>query len=318
MRTIGIEYPAPNRMHFCELGDPGELSPSQILIRTEFSGITNGTERHAMLGEFTWKHFPGRHGYQHVGIIEATGNEVEGFNTGERVFYGAYVGHRAWHIVDTENGPPLLITLPDDIDHPYCALFGVAGVGLRCVRRVRVRPAQKVWVVGQGLIGGFAAQAARAYGAHVTVTDIDENRLSLARSCGTHRVLDACDERVFEQLKEGGPYDIVIDGSGYKDLFFDIQEHALLARRGVIGALAVRGETTFDWSMLHQRELSVEVSCHFAVKDLTILRHFVREHIIHIKPVVSHRVSIDEAPDIYTILRDRPAELLGVIFDWYD
>ena len=70
--------------------------------------------------------------------------------------------------------------------------------------------------------------------------------------------------------------------------------------------------------MLHQRELSVEVSCHFAVKDLTILRHFVREHIIHIKPVVSHRVSIDEAPDIYTILRDRPAELLGVIFDWYD
>ncbi|HIG47814.1 MAG TPA: 6,7-dimethyl-8-ribityllumazine synthase, partial [candidate division Zixibacteria bacterium] len=24
-------------MHFCELGDPGELSPSQILIRTEFS-----------------------------------------------------------------------------------------------------------------------------------------------------------------------------------------------------------------------------------------------------------------------------------------
>ncbi|MDP6051325.1 MAG: alcohol dehydrogenase catalytic domain-containing protein [Candidatus Latescibacteria bacterium] len=86
MRTIGIEYPAPNRMHFCELGDPGELSPSQILIRTEFSGITNGTERHAMLGEFNWKHFPGRHGYQHVGIIEATGNEVEGFNTGERVF----------------------------------------------------------------------------------------------------------------------------------------------------------------------------------------------------------------------------------------
>ena len=62
MRTIGIEYPAPNRMHFCELGDPGELSPSQILIRTEFSGITNGTERHAMLGEFNWKHFPGRHG----------------------------------------------------------------------------------------------------------------------------------------------------------------------------------------------------------------------------------------------------------------
>ena len=78
----------------------------------------------------------------------------------------------------------------------------------------------------------------------MTVTDIDENLLSLARSCGTYRVLDACDERVFEQLKDGGPYDLVIDGSGYKNLFFDIQEHALLARRGFIGALAVRGETT--------------------------------------------------------------------------
>lgn len=317
MHTIGIEYPAPGKMSFCDLGEPGKLSPTQLLIRTEFSGMTNGTERHAMLGEFVWKDaFPGRHGYQHVGTIEAVGDEVRGFNPGDRVFYGAYVGHRGWHVVDTARGTPLLITIPLDMDHQYCALFGVAGVGLRCVRRVRVGPAQNVWVAGQGLIGGFAAQAVRAFGAHVTVTDLSEKRLAIARECGAHRALDAGRDDVFERLKEGGPYDVIIDGSGYKNLFLDIHEHGLLAARGVIGALAVRGETVFHWSTFHTREASIEVSCHFGVEDLTILRHFVRERLVHIKPVVAHAVPIDEAPNIYATLRDRPEELFGVIFDW--
>ncbi len=322
MRNIGIEYPARGEMRFCDLGEPPQPQDSEILIRTHYSGITNGTERHALLAEHVFTHFPSRHGYQHVGTVEAVGSKVRGFQPGDWVFHGRYVGHRGWHVVNVAHanvdaiGSHLCLPLPDDVDYKHCALFGVAGVAMRHVRRCRVAPAQNVWVVGLGLIGQFAAQAARALGAKVTATDVNEHRLAVAEKLGAHCVLDARDDKTTEALKAGGPYDCILDCSGIASLIPQIQRDGLLAYHGVIGLLAVRSETTFHWSMLHSRESSIEVSCHFGLDDLRVVLHFVRQGVMRVEPLMSHCVSIDQAPAIYETLRDRPSELLGVVFDW--
>ncbi|HPO07634.1 MAG TPA: zinc-binding dehydrogenase, partial [bacterium] len=237
-------------------------------------------------------------------------------------FFGRYVGHRGWNIQDVAHAEPreysshLCIRIPDGLNPKYCALLGVAGVSMRGMRRCRVSAAQKVWVAGAGLIGQFAAQAARALGAHVTVTDINDKRLAVARELGAHRVLSASDSNYMSDLKAAGPYDCIVDACGLETLFLDIWESNLLAKGGVICALAVRTKTVFHWSMLHGLEASIEVSCHFSLDDLRILLHFLQLGIIRIEPLVSHVVPIDEAPTIYRTLRDRPAELLGVLFDW--
>ncbi|MFQ5808687.1 MAG: zinc-binding dehydrogenase [Armatimonadota bacterium] len=320
MRDIGIEYPAVGQMQFYDLGPPPALAPRQVLIRTHYSGITNGTERHALMGEHGFG--PGRHGYQHVGTIEQVGSEVEDFERGDWVFYGRYVGHRGWHIQEVPRSEPdargshLCIKLPDDVEHGHCALFGVAGVSMRGIARCRVGPAQHVWVAGAGLIGQFAAQAARARGARVTVTDLDETRLAIAQELGADRVLDALAAAAVAALKDGAPYDCIIDACGAESLFHDINEHSLLRDGGVIAALAVRTDLGAPWRLLHRHEASIEVSCHFALRDLAALLESVREGVIRIQPLISHLVSIDEAPAIYATLRDSPADLLGVVFDW--
>jgi 2-desacetyl-2-hydroxyethyl bacteriochlorophyllide A dehydrogenase len=322
MRTIGIEYPERGKTHFCELGDPPNVKPGEILIRTHYSAITNGTERHALMGEHGWTHYPGRHGYQHVGTIEAAGSAVRGFEVDDWVFFGHYVGHRGWHIVDVSSEgvhpdpPHLTLKLPDDVEWKQCALFGVAGVALRHVRRCRVEPGQNVWVAGQGPIGGFCAQAAKAIGARVTVTDVNRRRLDVADRWGAHRALDASLPETMGALKEWAPYDVIVDGCGLESFYTDVHENALLARRGVIGSVAVRSETTFPWTMLHGLEASIEVSCHFALSDLRLLLHLVREERILIEPVISHVVPIDDCIGIYDTMRDTPGELLGVVFDW--
>jgi 2-desacetyl-2-hydroxyethyl bacteriochlorophyllide A dehydrogenase len=322
MRDIGIEFPERGQMRFYELGPPGEIKPTEVLIRTHYSGITNGTERHALLAEHGWVFFPGRHGYQHVGRVEAVGDEVKGFKPGDWVYFGRYVGHRGWHIVDVSwtdlhsNNSHLCMVLPGDVDYRQCALLGVAGVAMRGVRRCRVEPAQRVWVAGAGPIGQFAAQAARAFGAEVTVTEINERRLAVAKELGAHRVIDARRKTAYDELREGGPYDRIIDACGAKSLFMDIHRTRLLAYGGAICALAVRTETVFHWAMLHDLEASIEVSCHYSLDDLRVVLHFVRKGTIKIEPLISHFVSIEEAPSIYEILRDRPGDLLGVIFDW--
>jgi 2-desacetyl-2-hydroxyethyl bacteriochlorophyllide A dehydrogenase len=324
MRNIGIEFAERGRTVIKELGPPPAPGPTQILIETVYSGITNGTERHALMAEHMWGQFPSCHGYQHVGKVVSAGEAVTQFYPGQWVFCGQYVGHRGWNLVEVGGGPlagecksHLILPLPDDLDRQECALFGVAGVALRGVRRFRVSPAANVWVCGQGLIGGFAAQAAKAYGAKVTVSDVNPDRLERAKAWQPHRVLDARNEEEMTwAIKEGAPYDCIIDGSGIRELPVTIWENQLLAHHGCIGLLAVRTDTTFHWSMLHGTEGSIEVSCHFTLDDLRVLVHLVRNGLVRIAPMISHRVSIDAGIGIYNALRDRPAELAGVVFNW--
>jgi len=323
MSNIGIEFTDRGKMGFYDLGIPPDPGPTQILIRTHYSGITNGTERHALMGDFGYGGgYPGRHGYQHVGVVEAAGSQVKAFKEGDIVFFGQYVGHRGWHLVNvgsadgTSYTSHLCLKLPDNMKHELCALLGVIGVGMRHVRRIHVTPAQNVWVAGLGPIGQSAAQSARAFGAYVTVTDVNQIRLDVAKKLGAHKVINVSDPSGMELLKQGSPYNCIIDACGIYSLLADIHKNSLLAHRGVVGLLAVRGETIFPWGMLHILEGSFEVSCHFSLDDLGIIIHFLKLGIMRIEPMVTHRVPITEAPHIYEILRDRPGELLGVIFNW--
>lgn len=316
MRNVGVQFPAQGEMEFYDLGEPPKLAAGQVLLETLYSGITNGTERHGLMGDHGWGNYPGRHGYQHVCRVATAGDQVELLNEGDVVFYGEYVGHRGWHAINASPHPPLLVKLPDTVDHASCALLGVAGVAMRAIRRLRVAAGQKVWVVGVGPIGIFGAQCARAVGARVTVSELVPGRLRAARETGAHCTIDMSADDAWEQVAAHAPYDVIYDGSGYERLFFDIFRRRLLARGGAIGAIAVRPETMFPWAMLHGTEASIEVSCHFSVSELECLLHLIGTGVVQIDPIVSHRVSIDEAPGIYATMRDDPRALYGVIFDW--
>jgi 2-desacetyl-2-hydroxyethyl bacteriochlorophyllide A dehydrogenase len=275
-----------------------------------------------LMADHGFDHFPGRHGYQHVARVAAVGGGVRGFEVGDWVFHGRYVGHRAWHLVEVGEAEPasfashLTIRLPEDVDREECALLGVAGVALRAVKRIRTEPEHRVWVVGAGPIGHFAAQCARARGPRVTVTDVVPGRLAALEKTGSYRTLLASEQGVWDALRAEGPFDRIIDASGVESLFADVHQHGLLASRGVIAAMAVRGETRFPWSLLHGREASIEVACHFSLEELAELLDLLRAGALRIGPMVSHRVPIEEAPAIYATMRDRPRDLLGVIFDW--
>jgi 2-desacetyl-2-hydroxyethyl bacteriochlorophyllide A dehydrogenase len=317
MRNVGIEFPAQGQAGFFDLGAPPEIGPGQALLETLYSGITNGTERHGLMADHGYGGgYPGRHGYQHVSRVAAVGADVESLRVDDMVFLGLYVGHRGWHVVNAIPQPPLAVVLPGDVDHASCALLGVAGVALRAIRRTRVRAGHKVWVVGLGPIGVFGAQCARAVGARVTVSDMVDARLHAARETGAHRVVDMRGDDPWQRIAEDAPFDVIFDGSGYERLFFDIFERGLLAHSGAIAAIAVRGEATFPWSMLHGTEASIEVSCHFSVEELTCLLHFLRTGLLQIDPIISHRVPVTDAPAIYATMRDDPRALYGVVFDW--
>lgn len=315
MRRLALEFASRGEMAIRDLGDPPRPGPTQILLETQYTGVTNGTERHALLTEHGYGggRFPGRHGYQHVGVVAAVGAEVASYTIGDWVFFGGYVGHNGWNMVDEKS---LLIKLPVEIDRRYCALFGVAGVALRSVRRLGVGQGDNVWVVGQGPIGLFTGQAARAAGARVTVSDMLDRRLEAARACGAHVALNALAEDTEGMLKEGRPYNYIYDCCSAEELLRGVQAGGLLAYGGTIGLTAVRDTVTYPWGVLHGTEARIETTCHFSADDLRVLLFLFQQGLIEVEPMVSHVVPIDEAPSIYDMLAHRGEDLLGVIFDW--
>jgi len=322
MNKTSLQNTAQGRMGFVDLGEPGPVGPTEILIATEYTGITNGTERGWMTCDRGAGSYPSRVGYQHVGKIRTVGERVTGYKVGDTVFYGQFVGHNGWNIVDVAAADPKAywthncVVLPPGLDAKYCALLGVAGVGMRAARRFRVGPAQNVWVAGAGLVGQFAAQSARALGARVMVSDVQEKRLATAAGCGAERVLLATDDGFWAALKSEGPYDCIIDACGVDPLLFDIHQHGLIRHGSVVGLVACRPNTSFPWGMLHLTEASIEVSAHFSIDDLQVVLHFLRRGVMRIEPVVSHLIPFTEALAIYAALRDKPDSLLGVIIDW--
>jgi 2-desacetyl-2-hydroxyethyl bacteriochlorophyllide A dehydrogenase len=322
MRLLAITYPERAEMRLASLDSPPDPGRDQILIETLYSGITNGTERHAMMDEFGFGRYPSSHGYQQVGRIVATGEDVKGFSEGDLVYFGGYVGHRGWNLVTVGRADPhsnathLVMRLPAEVATWQCALLGVASVAMRHVRHLEIRPGDNVWVAGQGLIGQFCAQAARAHGATVTVSDLVPRRLELALATGADEAVDGSTNNAWARLRQRGPYTHIIDACNMPRLYHQIQEHGLLQHSGIVGSVAVRGDTTFPWGLFHGLEGRIQVTCHFSLDDVRVVLDLLARGILQIAPLVLDRVPIDEAPSLYARLRDEPQSLLGVIFDW--
>jgi L-iditol 2-dehydrogenase len=114
---------------------------------------------------------------------------------------GAFTDHVAIH-------EDFAFTLPDGMSDDAGALMEPLSVGIWACRKAGVSAGDRVLVTGAGPIGLLAMQVAHAFGAtEVTVSDIDEHRLGVARDLGATHVSKA-------GTGEPGEVDAVIECSG--------------------------------------------------------------------------------------------------------
>lgn len=81
--------------------------------------------------------------------------------------------------------------VPESVSDDAAALVEPLSVGIAAARKAALDPADRVLISGAGPIGLIMAQVARAYGAgEVVVTDLDPDRLALARQLGADAAVD--------------------------------------------------------------------------------------------------------------------------------
>lgn len=164
-----------------------ETPPGHVLIRTEYSAISPGTE----MGFVTrGGDALAPLGYSAVGIIEDIGADVIGLQRGQRLAcYGVpYVRHAEWLNVPTN----LTAVVPDHVDPQEAAFAGLGAIAVHALRVADLRFGESAIVAGLGTLGNLIVQIAGAAAIRTAGVDISTERAGMLRSQGyTHMYDDA-------------------------------------------------------------------------------------------------------------------------------
>ena len=189
------------------VADPAPAA-HEVVVKVHACSIC-GSDLHAFHGKHPRLTFPRILGHEFAGEIVALGGALHGFRVGQRVCCdidvpcgtcgpcragrsnicetlktmgfdrdGAYAEYVA---VPDYN----LYPLPDNVTYDQAAAVQVLGISYHAVaHRVQPQAGEKIAVVGAGPVGLGAALVAQAMGADVSILDVLDYRLALARRLG--------------------------------------------------------------------------------------------------------------------------------------
>lgn len=322
--AIAVAFTAPNTVELVDYTPPN-VREGEVLIRTEFSGVSQGTEVWALTGRRRELSFPTVPGYQGVGVIEAIGPGVDGFSVGQRVLYHrsrlpaqfteTWMGGHVSHVVSRTDGDPPLRAVSDGVDLPAAALAAMPAVSLRGVDMLEINPNDVVVVTGLGLIGQAAAMLARLRGAIVIASDLHPRRLELAGAHAADVVVDAKTDDLGQAVRALRPEgaDAVIETTGRIDMFAPCID--LLRLRG---QLLLQGfypdPVSFDFHETHLKRPTIQISC--GIGDTDRILELMRFDRLPWSPLITDKVKPDDAPAMYQRLLEGDPGVLGIVLDW--
>lgn len=331
MQTQAIVFPEQNRavLDTIELPAP---NPTDAIVEVAMSGVSVGTEVWGLTGQRPHgdTSFPCVPGYQAVGVVREAGPEAA-LKPGERIFFtftrlvepysrGNWMGsHVATAVVDASENPKrgYWVRLPEGMEPEAVALSALAAVTERGLRLVGVHPGDFCVVTGQGVIGQTAAQQARIHGATVLAADIAPNRLELAAKYSADFVWNPQDGDTAAEVKRHRPggADLVIEASGNKEL---VRQTPYLVRE--LGRILLQGwypgDVSFNFHAMHGRRPIIAVACGMDRDCNAQAIQWVAEGRLQLAPLITHTFRPEQAPEAYAMMRARPGDFLGVVFDW--
>ncbi|WP_378034523.1 NAD(P)-dependent alcohol dehydrogenase [Actinomycetospora atypica] len=204
--------------------DPGRPRGAELLVAVEASSI-NGTDlglRRGDLPPATWGRMPFVPGFDLAGRVLAVGPAATAFSPGDRV--AALLPHRGGGLAEQVLvGQDRAARIPEDVGAPEAAAVTLAGLtalqALHRQGRLRARtgpggrPARVLVCGAAGGIGSLAVQLAALAGAEVVGTT-SRDKLDWVRDLGVPRVLDRRADDLDRQLRDAGPFELVLDAAG--------------------------------------------------------------------------------------------------------
>lgn len=309
------------------------LQADKVLVRTAYSGVSIGTEFALIQQKVSWGPFPLCTGYMATGVVEQCGDAVSHVKVGDLVYVRAnqamrladgrsvspVSGTHCSHIVTGVGGTHGLGVLPAGADLETASMFVMPAVGYKGVDMSEPKLGETVLVHGSGLIGLGVVAAAALRGCRVIAVDVQEVQLELAKTLGADVCLNSSKvniPEVIEQMCPGGA-DVVFECTGIPALIKPAMELCRVDGKFVWQGNYGEKPIEFDFLTAHGRRLKTFFPCDDGYHPCreAVLKHMTRG-LLPWEKTLSHRITADEAPEVYAKINAGDKAYVGVTVHW--
>ena len=314
----------------------------EVLIRVAACGIC-GSDVHGYDGSSGRRIPPLVMGHEAAGTIEAVGRDVTHFAAGDRVTFDSTVFcgecancrrgdinlcdrrqvlgvscgdyRRAGAFAEFVAVPArILHRLPETLPFAEAAMLEAVAVAIHAVNLAEISANTTALVIGAGTIGILTMQALRAAGcARVFITDVDKDRLEMARQLGATEILlsdDTLSAKLL-QLTDGEGVDVALEAVGRNETVAAAID-AVRKGGGVVLVGNIAPNVNLPLQKVVTRQIRLQGSCASAGEYPQAIR-WMASGAIRVKPLITAVVPLEEGPQWFERLYAREANLLKVV-----
>ncbi|UPT76865.1 bi-domain-containing oxidoreductase [Sulfurovum sp. XGS-02] len=306
----------------------------QVVDKMKKEGVKNTLEK-----VFSKLDTPIPLGYSCAGRIIEVGSNVDGLSVDDRVACGGagYANHSEINYIPKN----LMVKIPDGVDDIDASFVTVGAIAMQGVRQCEPKLGERVAVMGLGLIGQITVQLLKANGCKVIGSDVDPDKLELAKKLGADETCHAGELiKASTEFSNGYGVDSVI-------ITASTSSNGPIADAGEIsrmrGKVVVVGLVGMDVprDIYYKKELDLRLSMSygpgrydpeyeekgqdypFDLVRWTEQRNFesflelVAEGKIHPKELITHLINFDDAMRAYDLLEGKIKEkYLGIVLTY--
>ncbi len=322
--------------------DVPTVGPNDLLIKIKKTAIC-GTDMHI----YAWDEWsqntipvPMIVGHEYVGEVVDKGQEVRGFETGNRVSGEGHItcGHcrncRAGrrHLCRNTFGVGVdrqgafaeylvipafnAFKIPDNISDDLAAIFDPFGNAVHTALSFNLT-GEDVLITGAGPIGIMAAAVAKHVGArHVVITDVNDYRLELASKMGASRAVNVAEQKIEDVMKELGMtegFDVGMEMSGVPSAFTSMLKN--MNHGGKIAMLGIpSSDMAIDWTQVIFKGLEIKGIYGREMFETWYKMASLIQSGLDLSPMLTHQFPIDEFQAGFEMMESGQSG--KVILDW--
>jgi L-iditol 2-dehydrogenase len=329
-------------LEMTEMPEPA-IGPDEVLVRVRACGIC-GSDVHGFDGSTGRRIPPLVMGHEAAGEVAAVGAEVTDLRLGDRVTFdstiycgkcffcargevnlcedrqvlgvspGTYRRHGAFaELVAVPRR--IVYRLPDSIAYDEAALIEAVSVAVHAVGLIPVECDDTAVIVGSGMIGLLAIQAAKLAGCGRTIAiDIDDGRLALAKQLGATDVVNSKSSdpvAAVREMTEGRGAPVVVEclgaGETVKTAIGCARKGAMVA---LVGNLAPKAELPLQDVVT--RQIRLQGSCASSGEYPAVI-DLMAKGAIRVAPLISAVAPLAEGAEWFQRLYRREKGLMKVI-----
>jgi threonine 3-dehydrogenase len=332
----------PERGIWLEKTRKPEIGHNDVLIKVHRTAIC-GTDIHI----YQWDDWaqktipvPMAVGHEFSGEIVATGIEVKGYETGDRVSAEGHVtcgvcrncraGRR--HLCRSAVGIGVnrpgafaeyiavpafnIFKLPDVITDEMAAILDPFGNATHTALSFDL-VGEDVLITGAGPIGIMAVAIARYAGArHIVITDVNDYRLKLAKKMGASVALNVSEGSIDQVMTDLGMeegFDVGMEMSGNPAAFRDLIR--TMHHGGKVALLGIPpGEMAIDWNEIIFKGLIIKGIYGREMFETWYKMASMLQSGLDIAPIITHRFPIDDFQQAFDLMES--GQWGKIILDW--